>query len=237
MEVTAAILAGGLGSRLRPAVADRPKVLAPVNGRPYLTYLLDQLVEASVHQVMLLTGHGADQVQQTLGHTYGGIRLLYSPEPKPLGTAGAIRRALPKLISPVVLVMNGDSFCEVNLTAFLRFHERRAADLSLVVTEAADACRCGTVTITRGGRLLRFAEKTPEAAPGWINAGVYLLDRNLIAEIPSGRSVSLESDMIPAWIKGKKQVFGYRSAGRFVDIGTPLCYAEADTFFTHSGKG
>src|SRR5262249_50315740 len=173
MEITAAILAGGLGIRLRPAVADRPKVLAPVNGRPYLSYLLDQLLEASVHQVVLLTGHGADQVRQTFGHTYGGIRLLYSPEPKPRGTAGAIRRALPMLVSPVVLVMNGDSFCEVNLTAFLCLHECRAADLSLVVTQVADTSRFGTVRITPAGRLVRFAEKTSEATPGLINAGIY----------------------------------------------------------------
>src|SRR5437879_601155 len=112
MDVTAAILAGGLGTRLRSVIADRPKVLAPVGGRPYLTYLLDQLAKAAVREVVLLTGYGAEQVRDALGATYAGMRLVHAAEPAPLGTAGALRHALPHLRSPAVLLMNGDSYCD-----------------------------------------------------------------------------------------------------------------------------
>src|SRR5688500_791882 len=105
--VTGAILAGGLGTRLRPVISDRPKVLADVHGRPYLTYLLDQLSDAGVREVVLLTGHGAGLVRSALGDAHGGLLLRYSPEPAPLGTAGALRLALPLLSSPAVLLLNG----------------------------------------------------------------------------------------------------------------------------------
>ncbi len=230
-SVTAAILAGGLGNRLRAAVADRPKVLAAVHDRPYLTYLLDQLAGVSVREAVLLTGYRADQVESTLGDEYAGIRLLHSQEPEPLGTAGAVHRALPKLTRPLVLLLNGDSFCDVDLATLLTFHRRKAADLSLVLTQVADTSRFGAVHLTGDGQVVRFDEKGEWESPGWINAGLYLLSRNLIEEIPPGLVVSLERDMIPAWIRRGKRVFGFPSAGRFLDIGTPESYAAAATFF------
>ena len=224
-----AILAGGLGTRLRPAVGALPKVLAPVHRRPYLTYLLDHLAAASVREVVLLTGYGADQVQWTLGETYRGLRLVYSPEPSPLGTGGALRWALPKLASPVVLLMNGDSYCEVDLAAFADFHRRQAADLSLVLTEVTDTSAYGRVQVAGGGQVVRFGEKETDRKPGWINAGIYLLSRTLIEEIPAGRPVSLERDLIPAWLGRGTRVYGFRG-GRFIDIGTPGAFAAAEAF-------
>jgi NDP-sugar pyrophosphorylase family protein len=216
---------------LRATVPDRPKVLAAVHDRPYLTYLLDQLAGFSLGEVVLLTGYQADQVESTLGDIYGGMHLHYSPEPEPLGTAGAIRRALPKLTGPLVLLLNGDSFCDVDLAALLAFHRRKAADLSLVLTQVLDTSRYGAARVTGSGRVLCFDEKGQQDGPGWINAGMYLLARRLIEEIPPSRSVSLERDMIPAWIKRGKRVFGLSCAGRFLDIGTPESYAAAARFF------
>src|SRR5262245_10496179 len=132
-SVTAAILAGGLGTRLRPVVGELPKVLAPVHGRPWLAFLLDQLASAGLHEVFLLTGRGTEQVRAALGESHGGVRLRYSTEPEPLGTAGALRYALHLLTSPQVLLLNGDSFTEVDLTAFLDFHRRRPGAASLVL--------------------------------------------------------------------------------------------------------
>jgi D-glycero-alpha-D-manno-heptose 1-phosphate guanylyltransferase len=106
LDVSAAILAGGLGSRLRPVVADRPKVLAPVCGRPYLTFILDQLADASLEEVVLLTGFQAGQVRRMLGESYAGMRLVYSEEPSPLGTAGALRWALRELSGTTILLLN-----------------------------------------------------------------------------------------------------------------------------------
>jgi NDP-sugar pyrophosphorylase family protein len=231
MEVTAAILAGGLGTRLRSVVADRPKVLAPIGGRPYLSYLLDQLAGASLREVVLLTGHGADQVRAALGDSYAGMRLRYSAEPRPLGTAGAVRHALSQLTAPTVLLLNGDSYCDVDINAFRRFHHAQEADASLALVRVADASRFGQVCRARDGHVVRFEEKSTTSAAGWINAGVYLLERALIEEVASDCPVSLERDLLPAWVR-RRGVCGFRCEGPFLDIGTPQAYAEAERFFS-----
>ncbi len=123
----AVILCGGLGTRLSPVLKDRPKTLAPVSGRPFLAYLLDQLVDAGISDVILATGHFGDQVRDTFQDYYRGLRLSYSQETSPLGTGGALRAAAAGLES--ALVLNGDSWCDVNLSEFVctclsRFHRR-----------------------------------------------------------------------------------------------------------------
>jgi len=215
---------------LRSVVGDRPKVLAPVFERPYLTYVLDRLAKAGCGEVVLLTGHRADQVYQALGESYGGMRLVHSAEPAPLGTGGALRRALPHLISRLVLVLNGDSWCDVNLADFCAFHRRKATRLSLVLSPSAECARYGRVRVTADGRVREFGEKR-ETGGGWINAGIYLLDRRLIEEITEGGPVSLERDLLPAWMMRRERVHGFFCTGRFIDIGTPESYAEAEPFF------
>jgi NDP-sugar pyrophosphorylase family protein len=232
--VAVAILAGGLGTRLRPTIGAHPKVLAPVHNRPFLTYLLDGLVDASVGAVVLLTGYQADEVRLVLGDTYRGLRLEYSREPAPLGTGGAVRWALPRLTSELVLLLNGDSCCELDLAAFRRFHLRKAADISLALAEVPDTARFGQVLLARDRRVIRFGEKAQVSGAGWINAGIYLLKRALIEEIPTGRPTSLEHDMFPAWAKPGTRMFGHRSHGRFIDIGTPASFAAAEAFFMES---
>lgn len=229
-NVTAAVLAGGLGTRLRPVVDDRPKVLAEVRGRPFLTYLLDQLVTAGVGCAVLCTGYLGEQVQATFGAAYGRLRLIYSQERSPLDTAGALRLALPLLTSETVLVMNGDSWCDVDLAAFWASHCGRAAEGSLVLAETSDTMRYGRVYVDAEGFVRDFDEKGRNNESGWINAGVYLLKRRLVQRIPDNRSVSLEREMFPAWIG--RGLYGYRGAARFLDIGTPEAYALAEHFFT-----
>ncbi len=229
MDITAAILAGGLGTRLRSVVADRPKVLAPVGGRPYVTYLLDQLAGAALREVVLLTGHGAAQVRAALGDCHAGVSLLYSVEPAPLGTGGALRHALPFLRSRTILLLNGDSYCDVDLGALQQLHHSEAADVSMVLARVCDARRFGGVCLAENGRVVRFAEKAARWG-GWINAGVYLLDRSVIEPIPPGGQVSLERDLLPWWVRSRR-VYGLRCRGRFLDIGTPESYAEAERFF------
>lgn len=225
-NLTAAVLAGGLGTRLRPAVGDRPKVLAAVRGRPWLTYLLDQLAEAGVRDVVLLTGFEAEIVRSTLGDRYNDLRLRYSSEPEPLGTGGAVRRALPGLSSETVLLLNGDSCVSVDLAAFLDFHHQHGAKMSLVLTSVPDAARYGKVEVTPDGLITRFEEKRATGGAGWINAGVYLFHRALIAEVPPDRFVSLERDLLPGWVE-RRLCGGFRCPGPFLDIGTPEAYHRA----------
>ena len=230
LDVSVAILAGGFGTRLRPVIADRPKVLAAVQGRPYLTFLLEQLRAASVEEVLLLTGFKAEQVRGTLGENHAGMRIVYSEEPVPLGTAGAIRWALPKLSAATVLLLNGDSYCDVNLAAFRDFHLDCAAQASLVLARTSRACRFGNVCVDSHNQVKRFEEKAAAQGTDWINAGIYLMERGLIEEIPVGRPLYLERDLFPNWVE-RWRFYGFPCAGRFLDIGTPEAYAGAEEFF------
>ena len=228
-HITAAILAGGLGTRLRPVVADRPKVLAEVGGRPFIFYLLDQLAAVRVRQVVLCTGYLAHQVRDILGETYGPMNLLYSQEPSPLGTGGALCYALPLLESETVLVLNGDSFCEANLRAFCLVHRLRGAKVSLLLAEVTDTGRFGWVELDGEGRITSFREKGKATGSGWVNGGSYLINRALLETIPTQQIVSLEQDIFPAWIG--RGLYGFRIDGRFLDIGTPESYTAAEEFF------
>lgn len=228
-DLTAVILVGGLGTRLRSVVVDRPKVLAEVKGRPFIAYLLDQLAAAGIDRVVLSTGYLGEQVQKLLCDTYRDLDLVYSQELVPLGTAGALRRALPLFNSDPVLVMNGDSYCHANLQALLDWHVARNAQASLLLTEVPDTHRYGQVWTDKDGLIRRFTEKSDEGGPGWISAGVYMLSHRVLEAIPEGRTVSLEQEVFPVWIG--RGLYGYRGEGSFLDIGTPEAYAVAPSFF------
>jgi len=229
-----AILAGGLGSRLRPVVADRPKVLAPVAGRPFLAWWCEALQRADVPEAVLCTGFRAEQVQAGLGQNCFGLSLHYSVEPEPLGTAGALCHALPMLSADTVLALNGDSFCELDLAAFWAAHQARQALVSMALTQVEDTRRFGRVRLQDDGRVLEFEEKAAVRGPGWINAGVYLLSRRWLASAPATRPLSLEHDLLPRWLPAG--VFGWPAGGRFIDIGTPEAYASASGFFAEAAK-
>jgi len=234
VSVTAAILAGGLGIRLRSMVPDRPKVLAEIRGRPFLAYLLDQLRAIGVRYVVLCTGYLGEKIQTMFGDCYSDVHLVYSQESSPLGTAGALRLALPLFKSDSVLVMNGDSFCEVNLRAFWAWHDDRGADATLLITNISDTKRYGRVIMDANGLILNFDEKNDTGGPGYINSGIYLIKYRLLQMIPENLNASLEKEMFPAWIG--RGLYGYASEGRFLDIGTPEAYAAAEQFFMEDKK-
>ena len=226
--VTVAILAGGHGTRLRHRVADRPKVLAEIRGRPFLAYLLDQMVDAGVGHVVLCTGYMGEQVNGTFGDTYRDLQLVYSQEPSPLGTGGSLRFALPLFKSDTVLVMNGDSICEADLRGYFSWHCSRGAQATMLLAEASDTERYGRVEADAAGVVLTFVEKGGNPGPGLISAGVYLIERPVLLTIPASGTVSLEREVIPAWIG--RGLHGYRSEGRFLDIGTPESLDGAPEF-------
>ena len=228
--IAAAILAGGLGTRLRSVVADRPKVLAPVAGRPFLAHLLEQLASSGVRETVLLVGFGAGQSHTAFGKQFGDMKLTYSLEAEPLGTGGALRNGLSHFTGETTLLLNGDSFCELDLAAFVRSHRQRDdRAVSMALARVENASRFGRVRIGSGQWLTRFDEKQPTPKPGWINAGVYLIEREVIEDIPAGWSVSLERNVLPELVAQGK-VRGFRG-GRFIDIGVPESYAVAEAFF------
>ncbi|MEW6387402.1 MAG: nucleotidyltransferase family protein [Thermodesulfobacteriota bacterium] len=230
--VTGVILAGGAGTRLKAVVSDRPKVLAPVGGRPFLAYLLDQLARAGIKEVVLCTGYQAEMIEAALGDRYQSLNLKYSREEKPLGTGGALRLALPHCASDPILAMNGDSFIDADLTAFWSWFAPRDRNAGLLLTKVRDTRRYGSVQVREDGLILGFAEKSAAFGPGWINAGVYILRKHVLSLIPLGKPYSLERELFPA-LAGKN-LYGFPVTGKFIDIGTPESYLEAEKFF---GKG
>jgi NDP-sugar pyrophosphorylase family protein len=224
---TAVVLAGGLGTRLRPAVADRPKVLAEVCGRPFLFHLLDDLEAAGARMVVLCTSFMAEAVRTAVGERYGAMAVRYSVEPEPLGTGGALRLALDLVDTDPLLVANGDSLFRTDLGRFWSWHLARELQASLLLAQVDDASRFGRVECKELGRITRFAEKDGVASPGWINAGIYLLARSRISAIPSGQPVSLEHDIFPQWLP--QGLHGLRAKGLFMDIGTPESYRQAES--------
>ena len=228
-SITVAILAGGLGTRLRQVVPDSPKVLAEVCKKPFLSYLLDQLAVTGFKYVVLCTGYLGDKVKRVFGDEYGPLHLAYSQEKEPLGTAGALRLAMPLFKSDSILVMNGDSYCWTDLEAFREWHGARNANATLLLAKMTDTKRYGRVDVDDSGAILNFCEKSEEDLPGWINAWIYLLKYQMILMIPANGAVSLENDMFPEWIG--HGLYGCRSQGGFLDIGTPGAFAEANKIF------
>jgi len=227
--VIAAILAGGLGTRLRPVVDDRPKALATVGGRPFLGYLLDQIADAEVRSVVICSGYRGEAIPEVFGSQFRGIKLYYSREIEPLGTAGALRQAVPFFDSELVLVLNGDSYCDVDLKQFERWHRVQRAAASIVLAEVEDISRFGSVSLAGDGQILGFAEKGGQGK-GWINAGIYLLPVEWIKSLPEGLPISLEYDCFPQWTG--RNLLGFAQGKLFLDIGTPESYRNADQFFS-----
>jgi NDP-sugar pyrophosphorylase family protein len=226
--VTAVILAGGLGTRLQSILSDRPKVLAEVNRLPFIVYLLDQIMAAGIQRAVVCIGYKGDQVSSALGSRYGRLELLYSSETAPLGTGGALRQALPFMVSDPVLVMNGDSYFTADIPHFCRRHASAGARVSILLARADDTGRYGRVEVEPDGAVVRFIEKGEDRSAGWINAGIYLIRLDQIRRIPAHRSVSLEKEVLPSFIGDK--FFGFKDPGEFIDIGTPQSYRRADAF-------
>ena len=228
--ISAAILAGGLGTRLREAVPDRQKVIAQVAGKPFLNHILKQLITHGFEKAVLCTGYRSDQVREVYGSAFEELDLCYSQEKEPLGTAGALRFALKELDGEFILLMNGDSYCETNISAFIEWHFARRAPASLLLTEIEDCGRYGSVKLTENSHVASFVEKGV-GGPGLINAGIYLINRRLVEEIPESGVCSLEKEMFPRWA-AEKHLYGYKAEVKaFIDIGTPESLKSAAAIF------
>jgi mannose-1-phosphate guanylyltransferase len=221
------VLAGGLGSRIRPTLGDTPKLLAPIGERPFLYYLLRWLRRFGARRVVLALGHGAAAVQEYLLDLRDpALAVTFVVEPRPLGTAGAVRFACPLLHTDPVLVMNGDTFVTADLCEFLAFHRAAGATGTIVGATVEAAGRYGRITIDGGARIREFVEKDA-AFPGpvMVNAGIYLLSPALLDAIIVMPGPSLERDVFERLPAGSLAAFG--GPFDFVDIGTPEALAAA----------
>ncbi len=223
----ALVLAGGEGTRLRPLTLSTPKPVMPFAGRPFMTFMLDWLARHEVDDVILSCGFMSDAVESVLGDMHAGMRLRYVHEEEPLGTAGPLRLALDTgaLKDERLYVLNGDVLTDMDLTAEREQHERTGARATLCLIAVDDTESYGVVPTTDDGEVEAFLEKSPGPAPtNRINAGAYLLEREVIEQIPPGRAVSIEREIFPTLVGDG--LFGYRAAGYWMDVGTPRRYLE-----------
>jgi NDP-sugar pyrophosphorylase family protein len=226
LDITAVLLVGGMGTRLRAVVPSAPKPLASVDGQSFLELLVRQLRHQGIRQLVMCSGYLADQIENEFGDgSAWELSIEYSREEQPLGTAGALKLARHHLEEvPDFLVMNGDSFLETDFGQLLRFHRERRGLASMAVVPVQDAGRYGTVQVDAGSRVIGFTEKTGADAPGLINAGLYVFDSTIFEHIPDG-PVSLERDVFPRILD--RGVYALEQHGMFIDIGTPQDYARA----------
>jgi NDP-sugar pyrophosphorylase family protein len=228
----ALILCGGKGSRLASVVQDRPKPLAPVDGRPFLDFVLDYLVDSgAVTRIALATGHLAAQMAARYERGYRGLPINCHQEDTPLGTGGAVLNALRReALSQPFLLLNGDSFVDAALDTMLLLHRQARADFTLALYPQENAARFGTVELQLN-RVSQFIEKSGIAAPGLINAGVYVVDPTAFQPWRGITGpLSLEIDILPPLVAAQR-VCGVRTGTRFIDIGLPETYHAAGAFF------
>ena len=228
-ECPVLILVGGLGTRLRPVHASGPKALVPVDGRPFLAYLLQHLATSGFRHITLCVGYGAEQVEQWLGNgSTLGLVVNYSSEAEPLGTAGALRLAYTRFIAGQrFFAMNGDSILQVPFQSMYGAHLERRPAGTIALAGVADTSRYGRVEVNDDGFVGGFREKSGEQMPGFINGGVYLFEPSIMDLVPAGRPVSLEHEILP--MLDSQSLLAFKSNGYFIDIGVPEDLARAQT--------
>lgn len=228
---TAIILAGGFGTRLQSVIQNVPKPMAEVNGRPFLDYQLKYLSHHGIQNVVLSTGHLAHVIHDRYRETFAGLKLSYAEEKAPLGTGGGIRQGLEQCNSNDVLVLNGDSFFDIDLKDFVSRHGESYADFSIALRAIRSAGRYGSITLNTKNRIVQFAEKSEASSAGLINGGIYLFNREkFLAGTVPGKTFSVEKDFFEKQLD-TFNIMGFEYSGYFIDIGIPEDYHKAQHDF------
>ena len=216
----AIILAGGFGTRLSMVVSDVPKPMAPINGRPFLEYLLDDLNEKGINRVILAVGYKKEIIKSHFKEKYKNIDIIYSDEDIPLGTGGAIKKALTLAKDEDIFIINGDTFFDVDLKEMYQFHKKNSSKLTLAIKGMEKFDRYGSL-ILEEDRIIKFEEKKYNDK-GYINGGIYLINKELLNE-KEKESFSFEKEILENE-NLKIEKYGYKSEGYFIDIGIPEDY-------------
>lgn len=221
----AIILAGGFGSRLRQVVADVPKPMAPIAGRPFLEILLGELAQKGFSRVVLSLGFMAEKISSHFGPRFAGLDLAYVVEDSPLGTGGATRLAAEACTQDHVFVFNGDTYLDLEAESLEQQWQANRHPI-VVGRQVPDTTRYGRLGVD-AGRITRFAEKGI-AGPGLINAGCYVLATDALARFPLNQPFSIETDYLVPEV-GRAAVEVFVTEGLFIDIGIPEDFARAQT--------
>jgi mannose-1-phosphate guanylyltransferase len=224
-KLTAVILVGGPGTRLRPLTDDRPKSLMPVLNRPVMEHTIAYLKHFGIEDIVLTLSYLPDAIRERLGDgSRYGARLVYCLEEEPMGTAGAVKNA-EKYIDDTFFVLNGDIFTDLDLAGMLAFHRERGAAATISLSWVEDPSAFGVVE-TNNDRVKRFIEKPTraEATSHWINAGTYVLEPSVLEHIPAGQHYMFEKGLFPRILELSIPVYGYPYRGYWLDMGTPEKY-------------
>ena len=225
----AVILAGGKGTRLRPLTLHTPKPIVPILDRPFLSFQIDLLRHSDISEIVLSLSYQPRRIEKIFGDGSDlGVKILYTVEPEPLGTAGAVKRAEPFLGSRII-VFNGDVLSDVDLPAVIAQHEETEAKATIVLTPVENPAAYGLVEVEKDGRVRRFLEKPSydEITCDTINAGIYILEPETLAHIPAGENYSFERGLFPTFLREKIPFYAYVHRGYWIDIGTPEKYLKA----------
>ena len=228
-DLKAIILAGGCGTRLT-VIKDVPKPMAPVGGKPFLEYQIELLKKFNIRKIVLSVGFKADAISEYFKDgSRLSVQIEYSKENVPLGTGGAVKKALP-LLGNHFLVLNGDSIILTDLTAFINFHKNKNSGQSILLTKVYNSSRYGNVVIDKNNQIVKFSEKDVKSNNGFINAGVYLIEKNSIDWKNMMNSFSVEKDLFPSLVE-KGKLYGFPVDGFFIDIGMPEDYDKVHRTF------
>lgn len=229
----AIVLAGGAGTRLRDVLPPgMAKPIAPVNGKPFVAYVIALLYRRGVRRICLSLGYQAHRCLETLGRIQWphDLMLVECVEPKPLGTGGAIRYTASFTNSDRLLVVNGDTMADIDYGQLVQFHIQKEASITLGLAHVDNSTRYGQVVVDANGKVVGFVEKTSakKSDGAYINAGVYVVERRVLEMIPDGRAVSWEREVLEP--NCGQDLFATQICTSFIDIGTPESYAQAAAF-------
>jgi len=240
------ILVGGEGTRLRPLTYSVVKSMVPVVNRPFIEHVISQLAQHGITEVVLATGFNPDSIYKyfktgigmstklSYEHKSGSqlkqsneINLTDSLEEKPLGTAGAVKHA-SRHVDETLFVLNGDVFSDIDYTGMLDFHKRNKARITIALTHVDDPTKFGVVETDKDGRVIRFTEKPKweDVRSHWINAGVYILEPQVLDYIPDDTFYMFEKGVFPEMLEKGEPVYAYASDAYWIDMGTPEKYHQ-----------
>lgn len=225
-KIDVLILCGGLGSRLAPLIFDRPKCLATVLGRPFLDIIVDDLIKSGFKRIIFCVGHLSDQIMNHFTQR-DEVEFMFSNEFQQLGTGGAIKNALNLVAGPLMLVLNGDSFCRIDYQKLLYFHNKKDSDATLVLSTISNRKDVGYVSLDEDCKIKNFIEKSHkrDRKLNYINAGVYLFNIDKLSFNKFSYPFSLELDVFPNLISSIN-FYGFTVNSKLIDIGTPERYLD-----------
>lgn len=226
----AIIIAGGMGTRLRPLTYNTPKPIVSLANRPFILHQIDLLRKFGITDIILNLHYLSDNIKNIFeDESKMGVKISYSMENDPLGTCGAVKNAEEFFDDKPMLVFNGDILTDINLGKMIQFHEEKKAKVTIALTHVENPTIYGLVITDKDSRVLEFREKPTweQVVVNTVNAGIYIVDPSIFKEVPKGKPYSFERQLYPSLLEQKERVFGFNTDAYWMDIGDPAKYLQA----------